>query len=126
MSIAALRRQWFMQVGATPHTANETIAFLHQKFGRVLSLLLENEWSPHSPDHNPLDFFLWGACKDNVYKEHPRSKPDLKAAFEVYVQIVTIKTCRNLIENFTIRVSACCVRGGAHIEHLNYKRINAH
>ena len=31
MSTAALRRQWFMQDGATPHIANETIPFLHQK-----------------------------------------------------------------------------------------------
>ena len=115
-----------MQDGATtPHTDNETIAFLRQKFGRVLSLRMENEWSPHSPDLNPLDFFLCGACKENVHKENPRSEPDLKAAVEAHVQTLTIKTCRNVIENFTIRVNVCCVRRGAHIEHLNYKRINA-
>ena len=110
-----------MQDGATPHTDNKTIAFLRQKFGqRVLSLRMENEWSPHSPDLNPLDFFfLWGACKDNVYKEHPKSEPDLKAAVETYVQTVTVKTCRHAIENFTNRVNACCVRVGAHIEHLD-------
>ena len=115
-----------MQDCATPHSANETIAFLRQKFGRVLSLRMENEWSPHSPDLNPLDFFfLWGAWKNNVYKKHPRSEPELKAAVEDDVQTVTIKTCRNVIENFAIRVNACCVLGDVHIEHLNSKRINA-
>ena len=57
ISTAALLRQWFMQEGATPHTVNETIAFLRQRFGQgVLSLCMENEWSPHSSDLNPLDF----------------------------------------------------------------------
>ena len=69
---------------------------------------LENELSPHSPDLKPLDFFLWGAWKDNVYKEHHKSETDLKAA-EAYVQTVTIKTCRHVIENFTIRVNTYCV-----------------
>ena len=123
MSAAAFQRQCFMQDGAIPHQTNETIVFLLQKFRRVLSLCMENEWSLHSPDLYPLDFFLWGACKDNVYKEHPRSEPDLKAAVEAYVQTVSIKTCRNVTDNLAIRVKACCVRGDAHIEHLNYKRI---
>ena len=56
ISTAALLRQWFMQEGATPHTVNETIAFLRQKFGRVLSLRMENELSPRNPNLNPLDF----------------------------------------------------------------------
>ena len=76
MSTAALRRQWFMQDGATPHTANETIAFLRQKFGqRVLSLRMKNDWSPHSPDLNLLDFFfLW----ESVRITSTRNTPDLK------------------------------------------------
>ena len=125
MSPAALRRQWFVQDGATPNTANETFGFQNQKSGRVLSLRMDNEWSPHSPNLKLLDFFLWGACKDNVYKEHPKSEPDLKAAVETYVQTVTVKTCRNVIENFAIHVNVCCVRGDAHFEHLNDKHINA-
>ena len=70
--------------------------------------------------------FFWSInILSTFYKEHPRSEPDLKAALEAYMQTVTIKIFTNVIENFAIRVNACCVRGGAHIEHVNYKHINA-
>ena len=103
-----------------PHIQpTKRLPFLRQKFGqRVLSLRMEKEWFPLSPDHNLLDFLFPLGSLDNIYKEHPRSEPDLKAAVEAYVQIVTIKTYRNVIEKFTIRVNACrvcaCVWGCSH------------
>ena len=54
-----INRQWFMQDGATPHTANATLELLAQKFGdRVISRRTDNPWAAHSPDLNPCDFFL--------------------------------------------------------------------
>ena len=38
---------------------------------RLISFKTPNIWSPHSPDLNPLDFFLWGYCKNNVYINKP-------------------------------------------------------
>ena len=38
------------------------------------------KWSPHSPDLNPLDFYLWGYLKDSVYEHNPQNIPDPKAA----------------------------------------------
>ena len=43
--------QWFQQDGATPHTANETLAWLRQRFEeRLISRRCDVEWAPHSPD----------------------------------------------------------------------------
>ena len=51
--------QWFQQDGATPHTSNESLAWLQQRFpGRLISRRCDPEWSLHSPVLKPLDFYL--------------------------------------------------------------------
>ena len=56
----------FQQDGATPHTANITLEWLDQRFpDRLISRRRDPEWSPHSPDFNPTDFYQWGLLKDN-------------------------------------------------------------
>jgi hypothetical protein len=62
--------QWFMQDGATPHTANVMLDFLNIIFSpRVMSHRYPkhhncgHSWPPLSPDLNPCDFFLWGFLK---------------------------------------------------------------
>ena len=84
------RFQWYQQDGATPHTAHATMAPLRILFGnRIWSLQAELEWSPHSPDLSPLDFFFRGAAKAEVYKGKPRSLRQLKQAVEEFTQSVT-------------------------------------
>ena len=56
--------QWFQQDGATAHTLNESLAWLQQRFpDRLISRRCDLQWSPHSPDLNPPDFYLWGYLK---------------------------------------------------------------
>ena len=58
----------FMQDGATPHTATETIKFLRNNFGdRVLSRSFNYFWSAQSPHLTPCDFWLWNDLKRNIY-----------------------------------------------------------
>lgn len=57
-----MKTQWFQQDGATPHN-----------------------WA----DFNPLDFFLWGYAKDNVYQNNPGSIPVLKNGIEVFTRTIT-------------------------------------
>ncbi|GFN94309.1 transposable element tc3 transposase [Plakobranchus ocellatus] len=53
--------QWFQQDGATPNTANETIAWLRQRFEeRLISRRCDVEWAPHSSDLNPPRFLSVG------------------------------------------------------------------
>ena len=63
----------FMQDGATPHTANETIEHLYSVFGDSYNLIgvkLDIEWAPHSPDLNPLDFFLLWSDEVSIEQNH--------------------------------------------------------
>ena len=69
----------FMQDGAPPHTAGDTITFLQQLFrNHLASLGTAHDWAPHSPDLNPLDNWFWGAAKGSVYANHPATLDDLK------------------------------------------------
>ena len=84
--LPALRRKvvnfddvWFQQDGATPHTAGCVLQWLDNTFGdQYISYRTANVWPPHSPDLNPLDFFLWGYLKDRVYSPSPQTTEDLK------------------------------------------------
>ena len=69
----------FQQGGATPRTAHATMAHLRTLLGnRIWSLQAELAWSSHSSDLAPLDSFVWGAAKAEVYKEKPCSFRQLK------------------------------------------------
>jgi hypothetical protein len=49
---------------------------LKETFGRkFISFKPDKVWPPHSPDLNPLDFFLWG---HNVYNPKPDTLEQLK------------------------------------------------
>ena len=55
-----------MQDGARSHTANEMVRFLNQQ--RYLPLLQPNMWPPNSPDLNPVNYCVWSALEQNVYR----------------------------------------------------------
>ena len=112
-------RTWFQQDGATCHTALATLDVLKELFGsRVISLKTRHIWSPNSPDMNPLDFFLWGYAKDNVYRNRPRTISDLKKEVEDFIGTITPMDCKKVIGNFATRVNRCLVKKGSHIEHI--------
>ena len=59
----------YQQDGAPPHYALEVRKFLNDNFpGQWIGRGSETiAWPPRSPDLTPLDFFLWGFVKDQVY-----------------------------------------------------------
>ena len=62
------QRLWWIQDGAPQHRRIIVTERLRQLFGeRVVALNHAVEWPPRSPDLTPLDFFLWGYIKSEVY-----------------------------------------------------------
>jgi len=50
---------WFQQDGATAHTARTSMNLLREHFPkRLISLRGDLQWSAHSPDLDPCDFFF--------------------------------------------------------------------
>lgn len=113
--------QWFQQDGAAPHRAKSSMETVTEAFGnRVIALGTENKWAPRSPDLSPLDFFLWGYCKDTIYHQSPSSIHDLKKNIENCIRSIPSEMCQKVINNFKKRLDMCIKRNGCHIEHLQF------
>ena len=101
--VRALR--WFQQDVTTPHTSKESLVWLQQRFpDRLISRRCDPQWSPHSPDLNPPDFYMWRYLKDRVYRNNPQTNPDLKAAITAAIRAIPREECRRVIENFARRI----------------------
>jgi hypothetical protein len=81
LATAEERFGYFMQDGATPHTAKETIRALSGVFGEINgedTIISKGLWPPRSPGLNPCEFYLWGKLKDFVYANNPHDLEALK------------------------------------------------
>ena len=70
---------WFQQDDVTCHTADATMHILDGRFeGMVISRRGDVNWPPRSCDLTPLDYFLLGFLKSQVYANKPQSTDALK------------------------------------------------
>ena len=59
---------WFMQDGASAHTAILSRRLLSDYFGdRIIGKHFSVDWPQRSPDISPCDYFLWGYIKVRLY-----------------------------------------------------------
>lgn len=119
-----LEQSYLMQDGATPHTCNVALDYLHDFFGnRIISGRYRDRygygltWPAYSPDLNPCDFFLWGYLKDRVYKNRPRTIADLKQAIIDEASNIPPDVLSRTIANFKKRCYGVRLAKGRHIEH---------
>ena len=56
----------FMQDSTPSHRAKATQNFLRDNTPNFIS---SEEWTPHSPDLNPLDYSVWDILQELAYKE---------------------------------------------------------
>ena len=111
--------QWFQQDGATPHMANITMQWLDKRFPeRLISRRRGPEWAPHSPDLNPLNFYLWGFLKDSVYENHPTTIAELKQAITSKIRKIKKAECVKVMNNFARRIKERLKQNGCHLEHV--------
>ena len=114
-----IENMWFQQDMATLHTAKHVLSWLHETFGEnFISFNTEKIWPPHSPDLNPLDFFLSGYLKDKVYTPKPATLQDLKNAIRREIEKITLEMCKSVIDNFKKRLDVIIAQKGRHIEYM--------
>lgn len=114
---------WFQQDGATAHTSSKARAWLKSRFGnKVISHLTDFPWPARSPDLSPLDFFLWGYLKENVFRTKPNNIDTLKEAIREILSSIDQDTMAAVIANFEKRVNLCIQQQGGHFEHLRRLR----
>ncbi|XP_050310837.1 uncharacterized protein LOC126747933 [Anthonomus grandis grandis] len=110
---------WFQQDGATCHTARATLDLLHEKFnGFIISRGGDVHWPPRSCDITPLDFFLWGYVKSQVYADKPETIAALRANIIRVLGQVDAEMCGKVLENWTMRMHAVQRSRGGHLNDI--------
>jgi len=100
----------FQQDGAGPHNARIVTNYLNQQFpGRWMGRYGPIHWPARSPDFNPLNFFLWGYCKEVIYRRLPENVEELNDRLHYAVWD---------IENEVMEKTPCITMDGGHFEHL--------
>ena len=82
------------QDGASSHTSNLSQDWLKENFGgRVISLMTDFQWAPHSPVFSLPDFFISAYLKDRVYARKHRTITGLKEAIREEIRAIPRSVC---------------------------------
>ncbi|GBM29000.1 hypothetical protein AVEN_40751-1 [Araneus ventricosus] len=119
------RIEWFMQDGVRPLRTEKMFRVLDEYFGnRVIALDHPKfsgtgmDWPPYSPDLTPCDSFLWSALKDTVYGNHPSTLDDLESTICVACNSISVKTLKDVMSNFILRLRHLIFSNGEHFENI--------
>lgn len=117
-----LDNMWFQQDGASSHTAHQTIDLLREKFGEsIISRNSPIAWPPRSCDLTPLDFFLWGYVKSQVYGNKPRTLNDLKTNIERVIAGIRGDMLKKVVGNWVHRIRVCRRSRGGHLNDVLFR-----
>jgi hypothetical protein len=75
-------------------------------------------WPARSTDLTPLDFFLWGFVKQEVYQEKPTTSQDMKNRIRNVFQTIRRETLSNVRGTFIRRLNLCLEQNVQIFEHL--------
>jgi hypothetical protein len=113
---------WFQQDGATCHTAHATINLLRETFDeRIISRNGPVNWPPRSCDLTPMDYFLWGYVKSQVYADKPLTLDHLEANIRRVIANIRPQTLEKVVENWTSRLRFIRASRGAHMPEIIFK-----
>ena len=82
------------------HTAEATLDVLRPIFeDRINSRRADVVWPPRSCDLKPLDYYFWGAVKDNCYAVNPENIDSLKDNICEVIGEIQLHTIDNVLKN---------------------------
>ena len=107
----------FQLDGAPPHWGLDVRASLNAHFpDRWIGRSGPTPWPPRSPDLTPLDFFLWGYVKTQVYKTPVHNLEILKTRITLAVASITRDMLTNTWRSLKQRLQQLVKNGGQHVE----------
>jgi hypothetical protein len=107
---------WILQQdGAPSHRAANTIDFLEKE---NVQFIEPNLWPPNSPDLNPVDYAVWGALQQRVYKHKIRDLLHLKEVIRLEWNRLSMRFVTRSIDQWRSRLQSILQENGGHIEHL--------
>lgn len=119
-----MERTWFQMDGAPAHSVVEARERLNRMFNeRWIGRYGPRRWPARSPDLTPLDFFLWGFVKDEVYAQNVDTVEELRERIEMaFEKLRTMTSDGSLLQrvrnNMQRRLTMCIQNNGGHFEHL--------
>ena len=108
----------FMQDSAPSHRTKATQNFLRDNTPDFIS---SQEWTPHSPDLNPLDYSVWAISQELVYEGRREPFANLKHLQNVIRDKwhdVNDQTVRKAILQWKRRLAAVAKQNGGPIQHI--------
>jgi inhibitor of nuclear factor kappa-B kinase subunit alpha len=105
----------FQQDGAPAHRSQQTVAFLRQT---VPDFIEPENWPPNSPDLNPVDYSIWGALQQLVYRTKIRDVLHLKEVLVRCWDEIGQNLINRAIDQWYTRICLVINELGGHIEHL--------
>lgn len=81
----------------------------------VISRGADVNWPPRSCDLTPLDFFLWGFLKSQVYANKPQTTAALKANITYAIGQIQPDLCAKVMENWISRMRSTQRSRGGHL-----------
>ncbi|CAK1592284.1 unnamed protein product [Parnassius mnemosyne] len=108
---------YFQQDGAPPHYHRDVGAYLDQNLsGQWIGRRGPIEFPARSPDLTPLDFFLWGTVKDEVYKRKPRNLDILWNEIQAVCREISLDVLIRCTESVVTRTQNCIDAAGHQFE----------
>lgn len=118
LSLNDLRKVWFQHDGAPPHFSTSAKRWLDRHFsGQWIGRGGAMFWPPRSPDLSPLDFFLWGYVKDQVFATEPIDINDMKNRITSACASIRPEVLRRVTQSVRERFMFCIAVEGKHFEH---------
>lgn len=109
------------QDGAPPHRTRAVRNYLNNRFDLWIGNGGNIQWASNSPDLTPLDSFLWGYLKNEVYKETSVNLDELRHKVDQCIQNLN-EFNSHFILNAVLKINEdytkCINNNGGHIEHL--------
>ena len=107
----------FSKDGARSHTLKYTLSYMEINLPPNAELLSPDHWPSHSPDLNPMDYYIWSSLAAKVFQVEIRSVEHLcERLGEVWEQISWDEVDR-VIHSFRRRLKACIKAEGKHFEY---------
>src|ERR1700712_6084313 len=111
---------WFQQDGAPAHNSRVAREYLDTHFApRLITTSGPVRWPARSPDLTPLDFFLWGYVKNQVYRNEFENIDELQNSVVEFITRINQNSVRKAANHVLKRIQLCVQNNGAHIENYN-------
>jgi Transposase. len=120
MPIATRQNIYFQMDGCPAHNGRIVQNWMNDRFGeKWIGRYGPVRWPARSPDITPLDFYVWGTLKSNVYKIPINSREDLINRIRMCCNEMRRKRIelQRVVDSVRRRCVMCIENRGGHFEH---------